>query len=343
MNSSKDVIVRSKAPLRISFGGGGTDVSPYPEECGGITLSATIDKYIYTTLVVRDDECISAKSLDYDTSVKYNTNGEFKYDGNLDLVKAATKVMGVTRGCDLFLHSDAPPGTGLGSSSTLVVSMISSLSQLHNTRLSTHETAELAYHIEREELSIKGGRQDQYAAAFGGFNFMEFNNGTTIVNPLHINEGILNELEYRLMLCYTGKRRLSAGIIDDQVESYKAGKEEVLRALHETKTLAVDMRQALLRGQLNKFGELLHSAWCSKKQFSDKMSDSHIDTLYDTARRYGAIGGKLLGAGGGGYLLLLCEFDKKHIVADRLAQLGGQIVGFSFDIRGVQTWEVNGN
>ena len=336
------MIIRSKAPLRISFGGGGTDVSPYPQEHGGATLNATIDKYTYTTLVLRNDDCINAKSLDYDTMVKYNTNGDFSYDGNLDLVKAATKVMGITRGCDLFLHTDAPPGTGLGSSSTIVVALIGSLKELQKLPLAEYEIAELAYQIEREELAIKGGRQDQYAATFGGFNFIEFHDSTTVVNPLRINRDTINELEYRLMLCYTGKRRLSAGIIDDQVNNYVEGKPEVVEALHETKALATEMKNALLLGQVNMFGSLLHEAWYSKKKFSDKITDPHIDELYETARQHGVIGGKLLGAGGGGYLLLMCEFDKRHIVAEKLTQLGGQIVDFSFDFKGVQSWEANG-
>jgi len=335
------MIVRSKAPLRISFGGGGTDVSPYPEERGGITLSTTIDKYAYCTLATRRDDLINVQSLDYDIIASYRTNGKLQYGGKLDLVKAAIKKMEVKGGLDLFLHSDVPPGCGLGTSSTVAVALVGVLRRWLKLPLTNYDIAELAYHIEREELSMKGGRQDQYAASFGGFNFIEFLGDKTIVNPLRIGREILNEMEYRLMLCYTGKTRLSAGIIDDQVSSYQRKEEDVVRALDETKELAIAMKNALLLGQIDEFGSLLHQAWCSKKRFSTKVTDPHIDKLYEVARQNGTIGGKLLGAGGGGYLLLLCEFDKSHIVAKKLEQLGGKIASFAFDSNGLQTWEVN--
>jgi D-glycero-alpha-D-manno-heptose-7-phosphate kinase len=335
------MIIRSKAPLRVSFGGGGTDVSPYPEERGGATLSTTIDKYAYCTLATRSDDLINVQSLDYDIIARYHANEDFQYGGKLDLVKAAIKVMKIKGGFDLFLHSDAPPGCGLGTSSTVVVALVGALRRWLNLPLTNYDIAELAHHIERVELGMKGGRQDQYAASFGGFNFIEFLGDKTIVNPLRIEREVLNELEYRLMLCYTGKTRLSAGIIDDQVSSYQQKKEDVVRALDETKELAVAMKNALLLRQIDEFGSLLHQAWCSKKKFSTKITDPHIDELYEVARQSGAIGGKLLGAGGGGYLLLLCEFDKWHTVAEKLEQLGGKVVNFAFEFNGLQTWEVN--
>jgi len=334
------MIIRSKAPLRISFGGGGTDVSPYPEERGGVSLSTTIDKYAYCTLATRDDNSINVQSLDYDLAARYSTDEELQYGGKLDLVKAAIKVMKVKQGLDLFLHSDAPPGCGLGTSSTMTVTLVGAFKHWLTLPLTDYNIAELAYHIEREELGIKGGKQDQYAASFGGFNFIEFLGDKVIVNPLRIKPEILNELEYRLMLCYTGKTRLSAGIIDDQVSNYRERKEDVIRALDETKQLAIAMKNALLLGQIDEFGSLLHQAWCSKKRFSSKITDPDIDKLYETARKNGVIGGKLLGAGGGGYLLLLCQFDKRHIVAEKLEQLSGKITDFAFDFNGLQTWEV---
>ena len=335
------MIIRSKAPLRISFGGGGTDVAPYPEERGGVVLSTTIDKYAYCTLVTRSDDSMNVRSLDYDIVTRYHANDELQYDGKLDLVKATFKVMKIKDGLDLFLHSDAPPGSGLGTSSTMTVALIGALKHWLKLSLTDYDVAELAYHIEREELGIKGGKQDQYAASFGGFNFIEFLGKTTVVNPFRIKSTTLNELEYRLMLCYTGMTRLSAGIIDDQVSSYVQKKEDVVRALDETKEQAIAMKNTLLLGQIDEFGSLLHQTWCSKKRFSTKMTDSHIDELYEVARQSGAIGGKLLGAGGGGYLLLLCEFDKRHIVASNLERLGGKVLKFTFDFSGLQTWEVN--
>ena len=335
------MIVRSKAPLRISFGGGGTDVPPYPEERGGAVLSTTIDKYVYCTLAERNDSSINVKSLDYDIVVKYHVNGRPRYDGNLDLVKAATKVLGAKTGFDLFLHSDAPPGSGLGTSSALVVALVGAFKQWLMLSLTEYDIAELAYHIEREEAGVRGGRQDQYASAFGGFNFIEFLADKTIVSPLRIKRDTINELEYRLMLCYTGGTRLSAGIINDQVSGYLRGEQEVVRALDETKELAHSIKRALLLGNMNEFGLLLHEGWCCKKKFTTKVTDPGIDELYEVARRNGAIGGKLLGAGGGGYLLFLCEFDKWHIVAEELEKAGGKIVDFTFELRGMQSWTIN--
>jgi D-glycero-alpha-D-manno-heptose-7-phosphate kinase len=335
------MIVRSKAPLRISFGGGGTDISPYTEERGGAVLSTTIDKYAYCTLVERHDGSINLKSRDYDVAVKYQVDGKVRYDGNLDLVKAAIKVLGVKTGLDLFLHSDAPPGSGLGTSSAMVVALVGACKQWLRLSLTDYEIAELAYRIERYEAGIKGGKQDQYAATFGGFNFIEFLGDKTVVNPLRIKRDTLNELEYRLMLCYTGSTRLSAGIIDNQVKDYIQRKDDLVQALDHTKELAFAMKSALLLGNINEFGLLLHDVWCCKKKFSDKITDPSIDELYEVARQNGAIGGKLLGAGGGGYLLFLCEFDKWHVVAERLEEAGGKIVSFTFDLRGMQSWQVN--
>jgi len=335
------VIIRAKVPLRISFGGGGTDVSPYIEERGGAVLSATIDKYAYCSLSTRSDDSVNVVSLDYNLVARYSTNDKLDYDGKLDLVKAALKVMEVKSGVDLFLHSDVPPGSGLGSSSTMAVALVGALKHWLNISLSDYDIAELAYRIERQEAGIKGGKQDQYAASFGGFNFIEFHGEKTIVNPLRIKREIINELEYRLMLCYTGKTRLSAGIIDDQVKGYRQKKEDVVRALDETKTIAIAMKNALLLGQIDELGCLMNQAWQSKKKFTPKITDPHIDELYDVARRNGAIGGKLLGAGGGGYLLLLCEFDKRNVLAQKLEELGGKVVNFAFEFNGLQTWEVN--
>ena len=334
------MIVRSKAPLRISFAGGGTDVCPYPEEKGGAVLNTTIDKYAYCTLAKRSDDLINAHSLDYDVEAKYHQEEDLHYDGKLDLVKAAIKVLGGGTGYDLFLHSDAPPGSGLGASSTVTVALTGCFKNWLKLSFSEYDIAETAYRIEREELKLPGGRQDQYAAVFGGFNFIEFYNGVTVVNPLRLKPEIINELEYRLMLCFTGKTRLSAGIIEDQVSGYVQGKKEVARALDRTKELTYRMKNALLLGRLDDFGQLLHEGWESKKKFSAKITDPAIDEIYEEARKSGALGGKLLGAGGGGYLLLFCEFNKKHLVARKLEKIGGQIVGFAFDFRGLQTWEV---
>jgi len=344
------MIIRSKAPLRISFSGGGTEVSPYKDEYGGVVLSATIEKYAYGSLRLRDDRNVTVKSLDYDVVAKYNLDEEMNYDGELDLVKAVIKNKalnkGFERGFDFFIHSDAPPGSGLGSSSTMVVALIGLLKHLQRLPLTNYEMANLAYYIEREDLGIKGGMQDQYAAVFGGFNFIEFGRGpglsNVVVNPLRIDAEVINELEYRLLLCYTGRTRLSANIISTQVEAYIKKEADVLKAMDELKEITVEMKNALLQKRTDDFGRLLHEAWDNKKKMAKQITNTTIDTLYEAARRHGALGGKILGAGGGGYLLLYCDFDKKHVVAEELEKLGGQAVQFTFDRHGLQTWEVRG-
>jgi D-glycero-alpha-D-manno-heptose-7-phosphate kinase len=334
---------RSKAPLRISFAGGGTDVPPYPQERGGVVLSTTIDKYAYATLIPRQDTEISIQSLDYDIMAKYDLNEKLVYDGKLDLVKAVIRnmKMGNSQGVELFIHSDAPPGSGLGSSSTMVVALIGAFKHWLHRPMTDYEIAELAYHIEREHLGIKGGMQDQYAATFGGFNFIEFFGSKTVVNLLRIRPEILNELQYLLLLCYTGKTRLSAQILDTQINGYVQKREEVVRALDELKAITIAMKDVLLQGRLDSFGDLLHHAWENKKKLASQITNPHIDEMYEVARKHGALGGKILGAGGGGYLLLLCQFDKKHIIAEQLEKLGGQIVEFVFESQGLQTWEAN--
>lgn len=340
-------IVRSKTPLRISFSGGGTDVSPYRDEYGGVVLSATIDKYAYSSLRVRDDRRLEVTSLDYDIVAKYNLD-EMSYDGQLDLVKAVMKHQALNHvrngGFDVFIHSDAPPGSGLGSSSAVVVGLIGLLKHAHGLALTNDEIARLAFHIEREDVGIKGGMQDQYAAAFGGFNLIEFGTGHghphVVVSRLEIDRDIMNELEYRLLLCYTGKTRLSDNIISTQIDAYQRQDSSVLRALEELKQITFAMRDALVNRKLDDLGRLLHEAWINKKMMARHITNPAIDTLYEAAMKNGALGGKLLGAGGGGYLLLFCAFDRKHAVAAELERLGGQLVVFTFEPHGLQTWDV---
>ena len=334
----KHAVYRSRAPLRISFCGGGTDVSPYPERHGGVVLSATIDKYAYASLRPKAGRAVSLTSLDYDVVAKYTHTRAMQLDGNLDLVKQVVKRMSRGRGLDLFLHSDAPPGSGLGSSSTLVVALIGAFREWKSTTFSDYEIAELAYRIERVDLRIAGGRQDQYAATFGGFNFIEFHAGGTVVNPLRIRPAVVNELQYRLLLCYTGRSRNSGSIVERQTRSFVKGDRAVVRALHELKAMTTDMKAALLLGRLDQFGDLLNEAWLHKRRLDTQVSSSSIDEMYSESRRLGALGGKILGAGGGGYLLLFCRFDRKHRIAARLEEMGGQVVEFSFESQGLQSW-----
>lgn len=336
------MLIRSKAPLRISFAGGGTDVPPYPEKEGGCVLNATINKFAYGTLKPLTNGQIKIESVDYGISVNYEVDEELIYDGKLDLVKAAIKNLGgrESAGFELFLHSDAPPGTGLGSSSAMMVALVGLLKEFKNMPLTDYEVAHLAYIIERQDLGIKGGLQDQYTATFGGFNFIEFLKDRVIVNPLKISQDIINELEHNLLLCYTGGTRLSAKIIEDQVGRYEKGEGETLEGLRQLKEITIEMKNALLQRNLNEFGRLLHFEWENKKKLSNKITKPEIEEMYDEARKAGAIGGKITGAGGGGYLLLYCPFEKKHKVAERLKDIGGVITDFAFESYGLQTWRV---
>ena len=338
---SAPAYLRARAPLRLSFCGGGTDVSPYPEEHGGMVLSATINHYAHASLRPRRDVRFTLASLDYDAVAKYDHPRRLKFDGNLDLIKAVIKAFRVRRGADVWVHSDAPPGSGLGASSTLVVALIGLLAEWARRPMSGYEIAELAYRVERVDMGLAGGRQDQYAAAFGGFNFIEFGADSTVVNPLRIRADVLQELEYRLLLCYMGQTRQSARIIERQTEAYRTGRARTVEALHRLKRETLEMKKALLLGDVDAMGELLHEAWEQKKRLDEGISTPHIDRLYQLARREGAIGGKMPGAGGGGYFLLLTRFDRKHRVAAMLEKHGGQVVPFQFERRGVLTWSVD--
>lgn len=337
------MIIRSRAPLRISFAGGGTDVEPFLSERGGRVLSTTIDRYAYGTLRLREDRKITITSLDYDTVARYKLDEPLPYDGNLDLVKAVIRRLNRNnshQGFDIFLHSDAPPGSGLGSSSAVMVALIGLFKHWLNLPLSNYEIADLAFEIERVDLAIEGGKQDQYAATFGGFNFIEFSCKSTIVNPLRVPAEVLNELHHNLLLAYTGRTRLSGKIISTQVKRYQDGESEAIAAMEELKQIASELKNALLQNRLDDFGALLHQAWVSKKKMARQITDTQIDKLYECARNNGALGGKILGAGGGGHMLCYCPFEKKHLIARGLEDMGAEVVQFNFDVHGLSTWAV---
>jgi D-glycero-alpha-D-manno-heptose-7-phosphate kinase len=338
------MLIRSKAPLRLSFAGGGTDVRPFVDQEGGCVLNATITRYAWGALSSREDDQIRIESADFGSLLHFDTKTDLVYDGKMDLAKAAIRNLGgqQSRGFDLFLHTDAPPGSGLGSSSSLMICLVGLLREFKSLTLSDYETARLAYDIERQQLRIQGGMQDQYASAFGGFNFIEFYSNRVIVNPLRISRDTINELEHNLLLCYTGSPHVSGGIIADQVGRYESGVEDAITGLRLQKDLAFEMKNALLERRLNDFGELLGAAWESKKKLSSKISTPRIDEMYEVARREGAIGGKITGAGGGGYMLFYCQYEKKLRVASALRQMGATPTEFGFDLHGLQTWRVNG-
>jgi len=247
--------------------------------------------------------------------------------------------MEIKEGCEVYLQCDAPPGSGLGTSSTVMVALLTAMAKWKGINMDPYELAELAYKVERKELGISGGYQDQYAATFGGFNFIEFHGGNNVVvNPLRIKREVINELQYNLLLCYTGSVHVSAHIIEDQVANYNHKNEDAVNAMDEVKALAYAMKDELLKGNLHSFGKLLDYGWQSKKRMSSKITNPQINELYDEAINAGALGGKLLGAGGGGYLLMYCPYNVKHKVAQRLEVAGGQLADWNFELRGAQAW-----
>lgn len=331
--------VRAKAPLRLSFAGGGTDVPPFSDTEGGVVLSATINRFAYGSLCPRPDNTVNIESVDFGLSLDFPITEEPVFDGKLDLVKAAIRRLrrDDLGGYDLILRSNTPPGSGLGSSSTMMVALVGLLRDFYRIPLDQYEVADLAHGIERLDLQIGGGLQDHYAAAFGGFNFIEFGE-RVIVNPLRVPESTINELELSLLLCFTGVTRESANIIADQTGRVMSAEADTLSGLRAQKQLAVEMKSALLRGRLGDFGELLGEAWREKQKLSPMISTPRIRDAFEVALMNGAISGKVTGAGGGGYILFFCDFKKRHRVADALERMGVTPTEFSFEPRGMTTW-----
>ncbi len=335
------MIIRTRAPLRISFAGGGTDVPPYCDERGGAVLNATINRYAYVTLVPGGDQ-LTVRSLDYDASICYGIEDDFVYDGQLDLAKAVIDHFrnrsGLDAGFELFLHNDAPPGSGLGSSSAITIAMIGAIAYHQRLSLSNYDLAELAYRIERIDVGIKGGKQDQYAATFGGFNFIEFKDGLSVVNPLRLPEATTNELEYSLLFAYVGGTHFSSHIIEKQVGNFRQGRADAVTAMDNLKQLAFEMKQALLLGRFREVGQLLDEAWENKKRMADGITNARIDEIYRAAKAAGALGGKISGAGGGGFMFFLCEPQRRFAVQEALRRHKAQLVNLSFVQQGVRTW-----
>lgn len=337
-----DTVACARAPLRISFCGGGTDLMPYAAEHGGLVLSSTIGRYAYATLRPLPRRAVQVRSLDYGRVASCGLDEPLIFDGKFDLVTACLRRLNMSHevnGLDLFLETDAPPGSGLGASSALVVAVIGAFNSWRHLNLDPYTIAELAYEVERKDVGIAGGLQDQYAAAFGGFNLIEFRGeNNVIVNPLRIDSQVVHELEYNSLLVFTGGTRLSSKVIESQLKNVAAGKRGVLDALAHMKELAVEAKTALLRGRLADLGEILHDDWLQKKATSRSVTTTQIDYLYDEARRYGALGGKVSGAGGGGFMFMLCPFDRKPGVVARLTELGARVSPVQFCPDGLHSW-----
>ncbi len=330
------LIVRS--PVRISFGGGGTDLPSYYEQFGGGVLSVAINKYFYTILGARGDGRVQVISSDLRVFENWQDIANMPVrDSELEIPLAVLKELGSKVSVDLFLASEIPPGTGLGSSASVCVNILQTLTTYLHAPLSKYELAERAFHIARNVLGKHVGKQDEYAAAFGGLNFLSFEqDGSTHVEAMDLDADVLREFQSNLMLFFTGAAHHSWTILKEQEESTRARTGATLEALHDVKALGVRMREALRRAQLQVFGELLHLAWEAKRRVSEKISTPRIDQLYACARRHGAMGGKITGAGGGGFLLLYCEGPHREAVRKALMEEGVHEMAFSFDMQGAQ-------
>lgn len=337
------MLIRSRSPLRISLGGGGTDVSPYSDIYGGAILNATISMYAYVTIEPRNDNTIAIEALDRGEDICTESDDILELDGKLELAKGVynrivKEFSKKPLSFKLSSYVDAPAGSGLGSSSTLVVTIISAFAEWLGLPLGEYDIAQLAYEIERKDLGLAGGKQDQYAATFGGFNFMEFNKGNVIVNPLRIKKEYLNELQLSILLYYTGTSRLSSKIIESQIANVKAKEGNSLEAMHRLKEQAVLMKEALLKGRLNEIGEILNYGWQYKKQMSSAITNPLIDEIYAEALKAGATGGKISGAGGGGFMMLYCPGTSRYRVIEALKKFGGEFRRYQFTKDGVETW-----
>ncbi len=335
------MIIRSKAPFRVSFGGGGTDMPPYCTEHGGCVISTTIDRHVYISVEPRDDEKVRVFSINYNKEVFFDV-GDKDYTGDFELFKGVINVLNINDGFNITVYSDLPAGSGMGGSSSLCVALIGAFNELYNFKLNKHEIASKACDIERVELKQKGGYQDQFAAAYGGFNFIEFSNGIK-VSPIKTSEEMINELQYRLILCYVGGSHFSSNIQDEVLKGYEIEKKSFMEAMQDLKDVAYSMRKIIESkdiSQLNKFGEFLHKGWLAKKSLSSKISNKNIENFYLTSRKYGVLGGKLLGAGGGGHLLLFSNPEKKYNVIKELEKIGGKIVNFHFNPKGLEVWKL---
>jgi D-glycero-alpha-D-manno-heptose-7-phosphate kinase len=343
------MIYRSKAPLRIGLAGGGTDVSPYSDLYGGAILNATLSLYAHATIEPLEDDRIILQGIDRQEELRFEGGvslDALPVDGKLDLLKGVynriRRDYGWTgKGFRLSTFVDAPAGSGLGTSSTLVVAIIGAFTEMLRLPLGEYDMAHLAYAIERKDLRMAGGRQDQYAATFGGVNYMEFyKEDRVIVNPLRVKQQYLFELENNLLLYYTATSRESARIIEVQSRNVVDKKERSIEAMHQLKNQAQLMKEALLKGRIHEIGEILDFGFRQKQQMAEGITNDYIDNIYEQAKKAGATGGKISGAGGGGFMTFYCPGISKYHVMEVLAGLGGHCQPYNFTGHGLTTWTV---
>lgn len=340
------MIYRSKAPLRIGLAGGGTDVSPYSDLYGGAILNATISLYAQATIEPLEENKIILAANDRSENEAFDLTSELPVDGHLNLLKGVYNCISkdhgeIKTGFKLSTFVDAPAGSGLGTSSTLVVAIIGVFAEMLRLPLGEYDIAHYAYEIERNYLGLAGGKQDQYAATFGGVNFMEFyEDDKVIVNPLRIKQQYLFELENNLVLYYTATNRESAKIIAEQSKNVVAKKDSSIEAMHQLKQQSQMMKEALLKGKLNEFGEILDYGYRQKRKMAEGISNPLMEEIYETAKSAGATGGKISGAGGGGFMIFYCPGTTKYKVIKSLERFGGHHKNYGFVEHGLKTWTI---
>jgi len=340
------MIYRSKAPLRIGLAGGGTDVSPYSDMYGGAILNATISLSANASIELLDTDEIIVETLDRKEQQRFALSTALPIDGHLDLLKGVYNRIQKdfpfpVKGFRLSTYVDAPAGSGLGTSSTLVVAILGAFVEMLKLPLGDYDIAHLAYQIEREDLLLAGGKQDQYAATFGGVNFMEFyDDDKVIVNPLRIRPEYMHELGNNLVLYFTASSRESAAIIKEQVKNVNDKNEKSIEAMHQLKEQSRRMKEALLKGRLNEFGEILDFGFQQKRKMAHNISNSSIEEMYNAAKKAGATGGKISGAGGGGFMIFYCPGNARYAVEEALLAFGGEVKKYSFTKYGLTTWTV---
>ena len=335
---SEPTIIRARVPVRVSFSGGGTDMSNYIEERLSVVLSSTINKYCTTSVIIRDDNEIHITSKDLDLRYKTRNLDEIEYGDELDLIKAAIKVMQPDYGFDLEIYAEFEPGTGLGGSSAVVVSVLGALNYFRNEQqLDIYQIADLAYQVERIDMKLLGGWQDQYATTFGGFSWIEFRQNDVVVNPIQLQRDILLELEYNLMLFRLGDNRSSSDIQKKLVQGIKNSKDNN-KSFVKMIDLSINMKEALLKGKVKTFGDMLHESWLIKQEMSKGVNNAFVEECYNTARALGALGGKLLGAGSSGYMLIYVSPLYQRLIKEALAKKGVIQEMFKFSQNGLEVW-----
>lgn len=338
------MIVRSKAPLRIGLAGGGTDVSPYSDLFGGAILNATINLYAHASIEPLDNGKIELVIGGFDKQVIFDSAEELPLTEGFELLigvynRVVKQFVKKALSFRLTSHIEAPQGSGLGTSSTIVVAILGAFTEWLSLPLGKYDIAHLAFEVERQDLKMAGGKQDQYAATFGGINFMEFlANDKVIVNPLQLKQSIQLELESSVLLYYTSTQRLSASIIEEQVKNVNEKNVKSIDAMHHLKQQAIQMKEALLKGNIERVGLVLNMGWEHKKQMAKSISNPLIESIYETAIANGAVGGKISGAGGGGFMFFLCPGITRLKVAKSLASFDGRMQSFQFTHEGLTTW-----